>query len=124
MRILLFAAFALLAGCAGIAERVADQVQPVLDFALNDIRAAQDLAVAAGDEAAIQCYGVLEARVAKLGPRLEPPVIGAVSAYQKARNVRRFIAAGISEELRAACAWMIMDSRSFLRGLATLGILP
>jgi len=126
MKLLILAALAaLLTGCAGLAERaVGDVDEPRFAFVLADIDAAQALAVAANDPAAVQCYTTLSGKVERLGGRLELPVVGVVSAYQRARNVRRLVTGGVSDELRAACAWMLMDSRSFLRRLGTLGVLP
>ena len=99
----------LLGGCVAGSPRFRDIVQ-------EDVRQAKAMAEQADDQLALKCWSYLEgaavARVDAGGP------VGVLSVYQKARDVRRTIAAGVSDQFKLECGPMLLDSRTALGRLA------
>lgn len=87
------------------------------EFALADLQAAHADAMAHDDVIAATCWAKLAEKVAALPGRTETQAVGAFSAYQKARNVRRAVTNGISDDIKLACAALAADAR---RGVLTL----
>ena len=95
-------------GCTTLTDHPGDGL---LGLALDDLRAAHIDAVAHGDHNAARCYSGLlnkleaaeEARMETIGMRT-----GAVYAYQRARDVRRFLS---DPALADACAGISVIGR-------------
>lgn len=111
-----------LAGCGTLPNTVQngdtqDEVEALVQFASDDLRAALADANAHGDVIAATCWSKLLEKVDDLPRLTEGRVIGAASAYQKARNIRRRVDAGWSDDVRLACAALADDGRSVLARL-------
>lgn len=153
MRNLLIAAslVAALTGCSAlpeVGEPAVDPAEQQVDgflselgqFTANDLQVAMKLTgdrdldgavdpdVPNGDPVALQCYVYLHGRVSSAGNGDSITVAGAVSAFQSARNIRRRIDNGVSDEFQLACGPLINDVRSNVRGViarvASGGVLP
>lgn len=127
LKLLSVLALVTLGACAGLGD-VTESAQATVagdddagglqKFTLADLRAASALADRTNDVLAKQCYEGLIPIVESFGPKEGEDagrVIGAISAYQKVRNVRRTLEDGLSSELRdqllLACGPMLTDSR-------------
>ena len=115
-----------LSGCAQGIAAVSGKIQTDADFnelVLADVQAAIVLATQANDELALMCWNYLEAFTLENAPDAENPagkVVGAFSAYQKARNVRRtVIEVEVSDQFRLECGPMLTDS---MGALGRLGV--
>lgn len=86
----------LLAGCAS----------PDIRVTAKDLAAATRLAERGQDRLALQCYAYWKPRIGTDEP-IE--IVGPLSAYQLARNVRRLVE-GASEEATLACGPLRADS--------------
>jgi hypothetical protein len=118
-------ALVLLAGCAG-QPSLSDELSKLDARVVIDLDAAQAIAVANNDELAMACYPVLkEWFVATFGtptPTADQ-VKGVISAYEKARTVRRGAESGglvLPNKLKLACAALLQDERLFALRLAAL----
>lgn len=107
----------LLGGCAqGIATaKLGVQTDPEYNKSvLLDVQNAKLLASPTDDILALKCWDYIEAFTLANAPGAVTSageVVGVLSAYQKARNLRRTIVeAEISDQLRLECAPMILDS--------------
>lgn len=82
----------------------------------------------AGDPIALQCYSYLRGKVANAGGGNSIQVAGVVSAFQSARNVRRRVDLGASDEFVLNCGPLITDVRMNALGVISRigsgGILP
>jgi hypothetical protein len=134
-RIWVSIAFALLlSGCASFERGVLvarSQVLASPEFAamtLVDVVEAKKLASFTDDKLALRCWDHIEAFVRKNAPvSLDEAgkVVGPLSAYQKARNIRRVvIEVGIDDAFRIACSPMLTDSLgiSLTSAIGRLGI--
>ena len=119
-KLIAIALAASLSACAGGSLDTQDDVERLARFTAADIRVALADATVHEDQAAMQCWGVLLAKVEDLPRLTASPVVGAASAYQKARNARRRIDGGVSEEVHIACAAMLDDARSTVFRLVRL----
>lgn len=90
----------------------------IKQFVRADIQAALKIAQASGDTAGINCMSVLLKRMPENVDAVK--ATGAVSLYMQARQTRRAIDKGISEEVHLACAPLIVDAE---RVLAKLGLI-
>lgn len=135
MRLPTFSLLFLLAGCASQAPVLpvidpsrGDALEQILEVSVADIRAAHELAIAAGDEPAKACWPVLEEWVAELAeyrgltaPMDQSP--GVATTYQRIRNIRRQVGSGVPEQVEIACSAMVHESAQFiLRLAARLGL--
>lgn len=81
-----------------------------------------------GDPIALACYSYLRGRVAEAGGDDSIRVAGVVSAFQSARNVRRRVDQGVSDDFVLNCGPLITDVRMNALGLISRigsgGILP
>ncbi len=110
----------LLGGCAatGAAVTVAKHnIQTDPEYAtsvLLDVQNAKWLAKPTNDVLALKCWDYIETFVRANAPGAVTPVgevVGVLSAYQKARNVRRMVTeTEISNQLRIECAPLVLDS--------------
>ena len=115
----------LLSGCTALDAIQAapddDRLLTVLHVAQTDVSAAYALAEAAGDEVAMACWPALGDWLVHLeeyrAMAEEVEGSGVAVAYQRARNVRRRLEAGVPVELELQCAALFSDSTSFLRRL-------
>lgn len=117
-----------LAGCAGqsvgATKTLIQTSSEFNEFFLEDAIQANIIAKRTDDPLAVQCWTYLEefARANAPDPDVEHgEVVGALSAYQKARAIRRnvFDAEEISDDFRIACGPMLLDSAA---ALSRLGI--
>lgn len=88
-------------------------------FTVRDIQAADDDAVKNKDSVAHACYPVLADFVAALPKPGESPDVGAFTTFQKARDIRNVIAAGIPKDLLMACAPLVSEVRGDVLNLLT-----
>lgn len=102
------------------------KVASLTEFALEDLKAAHADALAHDDVIAATCWAKLAEKVAALPGRTETQAVGAFSAYQKARNVRRAVTNGISDDIKLACAALVADARRGVLSLpgAVLNLVP
>ena len=104
---LVFGAF-LLGGCT--------VSQDLRDYTAGDLNAA--IALAQDDPDATACYeAILKVQAGKT--TLDVKVEGPVSAFQKVRNLRRGLGAGIPPEVHRKCAVLVIDAQ---RTLMRLGL--
>lgn len=113
-------------GCAQGIAGVSAKIQTDGDFnelVLADVQQAIIMAERTNDELALMCWRYLEAFTLENAPDAENPmgeVVGAFSAYQKARNVRRtVIEVEISDQFRLECGPMLTDT---MGALGRLGV--
>ncbi len=117
----------MLVGCAGkTIAVVSEKIQTDSDFnqiVLADVEQAILLARETNDLISLKCWQYIRDFTLKNSPPDLGPagnVVGALSTYQKARNIRRtVIEIKISDEFRLECGPMLMDS---LGALGRLGI--
>ncbi len=68
------------------------------------------MALMAEDKAAMRCWATVAEKAAKTAGRAQREPVGPLSAWQKARNVRRGIDEGMDEDIRADCAVLVLDA--------------
>jgi hypothetical protein len=94
----------------------------------RDLDGQVDPDVVNGDPVALQCYAYLHGKVTTDGGGETITVAGVVSAFQSARNVKRRIGTGVSDEFHLACGPLINDVRASALGLVgrltSAGVLP
>lgn len=113
---------AFLSACASSID-TQDEVVVLTQAAVYDLKAAKTDADAHEDIVASTCYGKLIERLSTLPALTEGRVIGPVTGFQKARNARRRLDAGISDEVHLACAALLADTRAtVLRVTKLLGV--
>ena len=88
------------------------------ELVLEDVRQATILAKRANDTLALKCWAYLEEFTVDNAPGTETPagkVVGVLSTYQQARNVRRtVIEVEISDKFRLECGPMLTESMGAL----------
>ncbi len=86
------------------------------EMTLTDVVNAKKLAVLTGDKLSLLCWNHIEDFVRANAPvdkAVAGKVVGPLSTYQQARNVRRtVIGVEISDEFRIACGPMLTDTMS------------
>lgn len=129
MRIsVLAASLPLLLGACATGADFDTKARSLSDFTVADLKAANELAVAAGDEKAKACYPALIEYVESLQGYRDitteaEKVEGAFVVYQRARNIRRALDVGVPESVEIHCASLLNDSRGFLgRLLGRVGV--
>ena len=93
---------------------------------LEDVRQAKLMAERTEDVLALKCWTYLEEfTLARVGDEIPAgEVVGVLSTYQKARNVRRtVIEVRLSDEFKLECGPMLIDSVGALRRLGLRSIL-
>ena len=96
----------LLAGCAGITEKV----EKVKSFARDDIEVARQIAVQQGDIISSTCYQAILDRKPKDQENIEP--VGPISRQQVAAGLLHKFEDGISDELALGCAAKYLKIKS------------
>lgn len=117
----------LLAGCSATAT-VGTPAAPVApsglsqlaSFTVTDLMAADADAVANNDAIAHACYPALAKFVSTLAPS-GGNVVGAFSAFQKARDLHKGVSAGLPDYLKIGCAPLIVDEQMMIARLAAIG---
>lgn len=104
-------------------------VQKISQFTLDDLKAADADAVASNDAVAHACYPALEQFISSLpGANGKTTVVGAFSAFQKARDLRNSVAGGVPNYLVLGCgplyAQVHGDLLMFLAGVVTINPAP
>ena len=89
----------------------------VQQFALADVQAADLDAIANKDTVAATCWSALAATIQAQAPVLTGPVPGAITAFQKARDVVNGSNA-VLPALNVPCAPLLLDTQATLAGLA------
>ena len=113
MKKLLMISVMLLAGCTSGLHSVGGGLK---QFAVKDVKAAHASAVLHNDALAVQCWEYL---MTSMPDAPKTKVIGPATAYQKARNIRRLVELGSTDDFLKACSPMIADSRSVIRRLVS-----
>jgi hypothetical protein len=104
-----------LGACVGMPKDVAK-------FTVVDLERA--LVLAEGDTAATNCWSSLLPYAEAAAERDAPDAVGAASKFQKVRNLRRALRAGIPEEVGIACAPLVVGTqKTILRLLTGRGLL-
>ena len=85
----------------------------VRQVAIEDLDAAMADATAHNDAIAMACYPVLKKYV-QLGDTGKSKIVGAFSAFQRARNFSANIGGGVPDDLRLGCAALVQDGRDFV----------
>lgn len=77
-----------------------------------DAEAAQKMAVQSGDTSGQHCWETVTTVLNETGAKdlEELKVIGPLSAWQRARNLRLNTGTGIDERIRSACAVLVIDA--------------
>ncbi len=124
--ILICVAALALSGCAQGVAGISAKIQTNADFnelVLEDVQQAIIMAERTNDALALMCWNYLEAFTLENAPAAENlagKVVGAFSAYQQARNVRRtVIEVEISDQFRVECGPMLTDT---MGALGRLGV--
>lgn len=120
-RLLVLAFAALLTACAGTGGGSSPQ-QTLAQFTVTDLQAADADAKAHKDTVASTCYEALIPVVQGLGSGTETAPVGAVSAFQAARdlsNTAHSIPATI-EGLNVPCAPLVLSTQQTVLGLGAL----
>jgi hypothetical protein len=126
-----FATVSLLAACAvpqGTSQStgaltngspVAELRTSLAQLTLADLQNASTDAKAHGDKLASMCYDFLAAQLAAQTSTPGSNITGAVSAFQRLRDLQSAIAGGISQDFQINCAPLLSDEQA---NLAKLGI--
>jgi hypothetical protein len=97
---------------------VAELRSSLAQFTLADLQNASTDAKAHGDKLATMCYDFLAAQLAAQTSAPGSTVTGAVSAFQRLRDLQSAIAGGISQDFQINCAPLLSDEQA---NLAKLG---
>jgi hypothetical protein len=127
-----------LSGCASTAQVAApaavassnftigggDPIQQVATFTVADLQAADADAVSHNDKIAHTCYPALIQFVQSVqGSTSGTTVIGAISAFQRARDVRNGVVSGVPDYLTIGCGPLYAQVHGdLLSALAQLGV--
>ena len=123
-----------LAACGQTVSGVSAGIQSsteLNEFFVEDVVQARIMAERTGDELAVLCWSYLEEFAianAPDGTVEQGEVVGALSAYQKGRNVRRAVVevTDVSDDFRINCGPMLVDSAGALSRIGVsfpLGVL-
>lgn len=97
-----------------------DEIVALAELAKADVESALADARAHKDKAAVLCYAELLDKLEDLPKLTASRVVGPVSAFQKARNIRKRIDEGVSEDVEIACAALANETRGTLRRIVRL----
>lgn len=122
--IILFAAImAMLGACSTQPIDTQDDVVALSNIVLEDLKTAKADADVHDDIIASTCYAALIKKVEELPTLTAGRVVGPISGFQKARNARRRMDVGISDEVHVACAALASDTRvTVLRVLKLINV--
>ncbi len=110
------------AGCSLIDSKPDLKDDPLSVFnkiVTADVDQALLMAQEDNDLEAMACYPVLKKYVSR-GPAGVAQVKGAISLYQKARKIRHKVSSGVPQELKNACAPLLLDTEQFLLRLGVM----
>ncbi len=113
----------ILAGCGTatkLLHRAEGATAELSKVAVEDLAAAEESALRHKDPYAAECWAELRVYVGELRKQGFTDIKGAFTAFQKARNIRRGVQAGLPEAVHVRCAHMFRDARNTLIGLARL----
>jgi hypothetical protein len=90
-------------------------------FTVADIQRADDLAVKHNDVVAHACWPVLKQFIENL-PELsrDKPVVGGASGIETLRVMRLGVQGGLPDNLKIACAPLILDEQTFIARMVAL----
>lgn len=94
-------------------------IEQLETFTVTDLTAADADAVKNHDDIAHACYPTLIDFVNGLPKPGESPDVGAFTTFQKARDIRNVVAAGVPKALLTACAPLVMEVRGDILGAIT-----
>ena len=97
-----------------------DPLAQIAAFTTADLQAAQTDAIANNDTVAAACYPALNRFVQSL-PAGVGNVQGAITAFQKARDLRLSVQTGLPSYLKLGCAALLVDEQTLIAKLAALG---
>lgn len=96
-----------------------DLFSAVSKVTVADLDAAMADAQQNNDVIAMNCYPVLKKYVL-MGSQGTTKIVGAFSAYQKARDIKKGIGAGVPDDLKLGCAAMLQETRDFVLKMAAI----
>lgn len=96
-----------LSACAALPQ---GDRQALADFTVSDLKAAHASAVQTNDAVAARCWEVLAKHVNERAAAPTTEAVGAATAWQMARNLRRRLEQGVPEEVNAACAPLVTSA--------------
>lgn len=103
-----------------------DEVAALLKLTKADLEMALQLATDHDDPAGVQCYSMLLTKIDGVAEFAAMPSAGVVSAYEKARILRRRVEGRSGEDVRVACSALVNDSAGvvlrLVRRAASLGL--
>ena len=105
-------------GASTNGSSVAELRTSLAQFTLADLQNASMDAKAHGDKLAAMCYDFLAAQLAAQTSTPGSTIRGAVSAFQRLRDLQSAIAGGISQDFQINCAPLLSDEQA---NLARLG---
>lgn len=98
------------------------------EFVLEDAQQAMIMAVRTDDSLAVKCWTYLQDMAESDNPDATLPrgeVVGALSAYQKTRNVRRVVTnLEVSDQFKLECGPMLIDSAGAVSRIGIKVLLP
>jgi hypothetical protein len=106
-------------GAATNGAPVAELRTSLAQFTLADLQNASTDANAHGDKLAAMCYDFLAAQITAQTSTPGSNITGAVSAFQRLRDLQVAIAGGISQDFQINCAPLLSDEQA---NLAKLGL--
>lgn len=109
-------------GAAVPAPTPADPLAQLAAFTVADLTAADSDAVTNGDAIAHACYPALIAFVQGQAGNASLTVKGAISAFQRARDLANGVQAGLPVALRLGCSALVLDTQELVAKLAALGV--
>lgn len=89
------------------------------NMTLSDLQSASTDAKAHGDKIAAMCYDFLAMQIASQASATGARVTGAVSAFQRVRDLQSAIAGGVSQDFQINCAPLLSDVQA---NLVKLGV--
>lgn len=89
----------------------------------RDLQSALDSAKAHNDKIATLCYEAILPLAAAKNEADHTQVVGPISAYQKARNVRKFLEGLAGDNIKIACGPLLADTNSVLSRLGISAVI-
>jgi len=109
-------------GTGSVAPQAADPLDAIAKFTLTDLQHAEADAKAHADKVAEMCYAYLASQLEqKSAGAPNGTIAGAISAFQKGRDLLRTVSSGISDDFQVSCAPLLSDARLNLLRLGVLG---
>jgi hypothetical protein len=128
MRFAALGALLLCAACAATPAPTAtapaapgDPLTALANFTITDLQNASADAKAHSDKLAAMCYDYLAAQLKAQAGAPGASVSGAVSAFQRVRDLQSAINSGVSQDFQVNCAPLLSDVRLNLIRLGVIG---